>query len=1351
MINKKHMKKNIFVSIWDTTKKQIVSTTKFFIVIAIIVSLSYMYEYNKAAAKERTVLKEKILIGIDGLSYYGFKEAQKIGLFKSFAHLGAHVAPYPSMTDLSWSEVMQTEKLFKSQGRIQSVEAVYFDESTKSIQGDPRDYYRRLAQPKYYMGAFEHFFNPYIEGLMYFPTEEVPKLEIKTVFDELKKSMPKAYHSAYVGAIDSIAHTQKDRLFPLLKYIDSQIIELEADLKRQNRDVEIILVSDHGNIGRFTEGKQETELLPVDLGNFIESTGFNFKQILDLDKDIASPLMALGNWAPLYFKNKAYRLEFVRNVKSQNWFELATYVVANSPKEVRIRINSATEEAELVYDKKTKSYFYFTIKGNPLQVPNEYISSKTISKPITEMKSLLVMAKSHYPDALYRIVNATTNKNYFYPDMILNIKPGYFISNSLSKFTKMYRTHGSLAATSSFGIVASNKSNLPGMIRSKDILNVVSIDVRELFKTQLELDNIARKETIKKVSNNTQGIATLSDDFSQKRIFEFITRFLADSRRYFVIDEIKQMLNAFISHPISSLKSTDNQIKPFIFDFSKFNSTEILNPKDIGSITDTIINSGNIEQALEDKKIQEIQNKLLNKKVNIVSTNSASNIENPQFVTTYKDKIMSSKRMAMKIFQTPYLLEKALNYPEKRYLKETRDLVFASTWNKHQEKYISNIKTLNKSFEGPEYGGPNTYAKRLFSEIRNESEIESKIFPTELEKIYKGNLSENVTIVYVPGIYNSLFDNEIFSLGLDSLKEDLGLRVLKAPIQSGCSTDYNGSILMTFLKKDYQDQLDKGQLNTKYILLGYSKGGVDSLEAILLDRKFTSENILALVSIASPLNGSAILNKTDLPFQLINALSEITIPRICVDEKPASKSITPTRMNQFWRKNKNSLIGITRYFSISFVSEPEDSHLFMKATKQIAQFNEDNDGVVTISSSRFPKELMSVDLGAINADHLAGILSSRFDQKSFMKAIVRTLAEFNIEDTSNNFDYNSQIILANTSIFKDKVFNHISKSVDSYTLDKVELNKARWYLPELTHYIIKNTFDLNQVVIPKFYDPSMDYAPQTKLPTNQIPFDPNETLDVAKLGDIMSHLKVEPLTTRFSPSGIDIEFRHKHMVQFRMDYQFQYESRSPVGNDDNQEYGYLPTTYNGNDLWALMRSKNNSIRMTTMAYRFSPRDFKNMKLKIAVTRGVKGADPVKGKSGIDDSAFQVWFTIREKNTTGDRAILNSKTDNVFMFGYYWGDPTPGENRKPGDIFEDYYSNKNVVVATLPEAKMLLLNSPDMLGKAEEFNRNFYQDLKRAFPNKNVDDFDIVAITIQHDSNDAKDSSEAYFKYLKIMP
>jgi hypothetical protein len=423
----------------------------------------------------------------------------------------------------------------------------------------------------------------------------------------------------------------------------------------------------------------------------------------------------------------------------------------------------------------------------------------------------------------------------------------------------------------------------------------------------------------------------------------------------------------------------------------------------------------------------------------------------------------------------------------------------------------------------------------------------------------------------------------------------------------------------------------------------------------------------------------------------------------------------------------------------------------MKATKLIAQFDEDNDGVVTVSSSKFPSILNATDLGTIEADHLAGVLSSKFDQKSFLRAIINTMAEFDIENRNKNLSINTKLIANAGKFYSGKERYRLSIKNQQVQLQNSLLTLQGVLHPLAVQAVANNTAQLNKLIIPESNDPASTYQTKIKLPSNQLKYDPYQVLDVQKLSDIVAAFKVTPTTPENALQGIQMDFDHQNMVHFRMDHQLLYESRSPLGLDDNAHFGYKPTNFQGEN-YLLMRSKNNSIRLTTLAYRFKPLDFSQMQLKLAVTKGVQGADPVLGGAGRDDSAFQVWFTIRYGDDSTDRTLVDPLFNEVILFGYYWGDPAPdGEPRKQGQIFENWYSKKNVVVATLPESKQLLLNDQTMLGQVQEFHQHLYKDLQRAFPDRDVNKMEIVAITIQHDSNDAEDSSEAYFKHLRFLP
>ncbi len=191
----------------------------------------------------------------------------------------------------------------------------------------------------------------------------------------------------------------------------------------------------------------------------------------------------------------------------------------------------------------------------------------------------------------------------------------------------------------------------------------------------------------------------------------------------------------------------------------------------------------------------------------------------------------------------------------------------------------------------------------------------------------------------------------------------------------------------------------------RYFLIGYSKGGV-ALHFIAENRRFVDAHVDGLLTIASPLQGADIVNQSDLPIEIVRLLSSDPIPDGCQGENWAAKGLTPSALRSFWRKNGKNVLGATRYYSISFTQSAENSHLFMKATKQIARYKEPNDGIVPLSHSRFPEWLGATDLGILTADHLAGMVASRFPQKPFFEAIVLTLAELNAWDRVQNQRWN---------------------------------------------------------------------------------------------------------------------------------------------------------------------------------------------------------------------------------------------------------------------------------------------------------------------------------------------------------
>lgn len=1243
-----------------------------------------------------TFAEKKIyFMGVDGMSHDAFVQAQKQGMFKEFPNLAAHISPFPSMTDISWSNMMKTTQLFGAPGRIRNVEAVFLNPSTKTVEGDVRDYYNRLAQPKYYLNGFQHMLNPYVEALVYFPTKDLARYEIQTVLAGFSSSRD-AVTTGYVGSVDSTAHTQPDRLYPVMRDLDAELKKFIAERKAAGEDFEIVLVSDHGNKGRFEEGTgKESELLPIEIEPSIKAAGLSYVSKLEKDNDVAMPLLALGTWAPVYFQNRANAPKLVSELVKNSWFDLAFSLVENSATRVDLLAVSSTGAAHLIYDKASKNYYYYASTGNPLQMPADTFSvSPGKQVALTEERIEKATRSGAYPDSIIRLIEAANSASFDFPDLILTFKDGYYLNNALGKHTKMYRTHGSLSRASTLGVVASTGRTLPAYIRTENILAQFGIKPELLFAKNLNVERRSAADAIKSAQASAEGIATGARLFSQKRIFQLINRLVADSRPFFIVDEIQSFLSALGLN--GTTVATGQAAPTFNFDFSKLQSKEIITQDDLGKLTDLALRAKSVEDITGDASVTDIKNR-----IGLTDASAGS----PQ---DQRAKVLAAKRSAMKLYQLPALLEQSIVVPERPYLKDTRDLAFAQYWDSYRKSLVNSPAALTNTTQKswiPFASGTEvpSNAQRLFSTAFAEEKLQDLIAPTPLDRVLKRNL-DNVTVVYVPGTYNGIFDREIFSLALLSLQEELGLRTLKAPVMSACASDVNAAALLKFLKEDSARFAERKQQVPRYLLLGYSKGAIDSLYALLQDKQFARNQIVGLAAIAAPLKGSQVLEKSDLPFQVVNLLIEEETPQICQSTKTATSSVSTQAMAQFWRKNEHELIGLTRYFSVSFVSEPEDSHLFMKATKIIAQFDEENDGVVALSASKFPATLMPVDLGQVKGDHLAGILASRFPQKAFFKSLVKTFAELGLSENAVNKTWNETALAA----------------------------------------------------APAFVaDPAADYMPKVRLSNNQLGYDPYQSLDLRALPDTLSAKRVQPSTTQNFPQGIDLSFNHDNTIFYRMDHQFLYESRSPVGGDNNAQWGFQSVKGPDNTPWLALRSVNNSVRLTTLSYRFRPSEFKNMKLALQVNKGPQGADSKKDGSGKDDSAFQVWFTLRDTAGLEDRSIGDKNNSKVYLFGYYWAEETNGKI-PAGTMLENYYSKANYTVVTLPPAYQVALNNGnDKLGQPVNYDRDLRGDLQNMLGAMkepvNVDNLEVIAITIQMDSNDTGTASEALMKTLKFVP
>jgi hypothetical protein len=1374
--------------------------------------------------------QKTLVFAIDGLSFEAFQVAKARGLFPSFTHAGRHIAPYPSMTEPSWTEIMGGRSLFPMQGNAKTIEATYFSREKMEVVDDPRDVFNRYANPYNFMRAFDYYFNPFLEGLMYFPNEGINGLELEQIEKDAAEHLNDSSYVTYVSSVDAVAHTQKDQLFPLLEKVSATVEKVLSMHKAKGIKVSAWIVSDHGNEGIFAEGKEEKFLEPIDLNPIAAEAGLQITDKLEKSNQIAVPVLALANVANVYFKDLIHRRNFAKTAAKHPAVDLVTYLERDGSRFFLVVMN-ANSEAHIEWGPEGISYQ--ATNGNPLQIPEELISRGS-PRWISSEEALNATAKGPYPDSLFRLVQSATKQVENTPDLILNFKRGHIVKGNLLEYVNMVRTHGSLSASSSNGLLASNGAKLPPYVRSQDVMRVVGLDAETLFHGSSDhFHNSPEKALSQSAELKEKGIATRVTELSHDFIFRRINKVLAATMDFFTAKDIADFKAGMQAAQSAKEGDSKQKVDSVAESLRKIDAKQAINNIDsFLALKDIIANA---------KGSDEIVSRLKSSIVKIpglTPLQELSSLANSNPSEADKEESRKAadalRRMAMKLYAAPYLLDEALNIPEFDQTPDPRNLDYAKKWHASERQNLRK-NPIDVIFT------EDTGAK-LFSEIFTERQLFKTLYPATFPLLYNPP-SQDITIVYVPGIYNELFDTEIFSRGLRALQENLGLRVLYAEVDGRCSSAINSQKILSRLKEDTKARRDRGYATPRYLILGYSKGGVDSLEMLLLDPNFTRTQIAGLATIASPLHGTTIVESADLPSELLDNVLVKPLPAECRGESGA-KSMLRAKREAFLASNLTQLAELTRFYSVSFSSTVENSHPWMKITKNIARFQSPNDGVVTVQSSKFPEELGAMDLGTIQADHLAGILASKFPQGPFLEALVLTLFELDALSPRSLRAWHEKIGARSSALLPDYYKRKLNEKilqvgVSSGVIEAMgpfpeiadNQESADWYaiiarernllkspircanqneMSAIAKQIQKSTegtplelkpFDLrcenSKVIVSvetysrpalKFWESNTyentevsnleqllevllgigqksgknllqgkEAAPKivkskrvpVALPQSSLAWAPDTVLDVKNLGKILGETRIQPILPE-NYSSISMIFDHQSMKDFRKEFGFFYEATAPGNMDDNAQ-GYFPVMekIEEQETAALrLRSQNNSIRMTTAALRFKPSDFPNFSLKLKVNKGPKGADPAKGGSGKDDSAFQLWFNLRKVGKSEDRSKMAPDTV-VRIFGYYWDEDS--ENPHPaGELFENYFSNKNFVIATLPEAWQISLEGGSKAkGRWFHFQRNLLEDIRRAYPRENPEDFEVVGITIQSDSNDTKSSSEAFFKEMKV--
>jgi len=245
------------------------------------------------------------------------------------------------------------------------------------------------------------------------------------------------------------------------------------------------------------------------------------------------------------------------------------------------------------------------------------------------------------------------------------------------------------------------------------------------------------------------------------------------------------------------------------------------------------------------------------------------------------------------------------------------------------------------------------------------------------------------TIVLVDGVLNEIFSTSTFERTLKSLHEKYNIKYFIPKMDGLKCTSENANALRVQIDEYIEHHPDE-----KLWIIGYSKGGIDSLHYAYENSHFASDHILGISTIACPILGSEKFEHKIL--QIIRGIQSLNDKKSYKKIKSKKNFLYKDLMHSldqevqgtWFKKNHKKLPSNLFYTALALESQWHESHFWMMLTKAIFKSDQKNDGVVNCESAQFPDYFKGINLGIVKGHHLIGTRSSFYSQEALIESLI---------------------------------------------------------------------------------------------------------------------------------------------------------------------------------------------------------------------------------------------------------------------------------------------------------------------------------------------------------------------------
>ncbi len=382
---------------------------------------------------------QRLVLAVDGIPYGLLAELQSQGHFASFRPVARMVAPFPSLSDVSFAAIGGSEP-------PEGYQVMRFDPSQNRVVGNTLFSLSSKAHPNLPADSSNH--SSWHRMVGYVAAYHVALTDMRRIGDEVLGSH-KATFVAYLEQSDAVLHVEgRKGAIKFLLQLEQFLADLQIQVhERTGRELLVDIVSDHGST--LVKGRN------VALDKQLRSCGYQRSRQIERADQVAYSLA--GIIGSVAVTARPERIDDVARCLAR--VDGVDLVAVNRGDRVAI-LSAAGGEAEIwpTMGGSSEAFTYQNLRGDPLGLLGGTNAPATQS--FDQAALFRASLDSDYPDSLHRIWRAFHGAVREPSPILLSLsdgrEAGYGWVRAFALLRGRAGTHGSLTKSASLGVLTSN-------------------------------------------------------------------------------------------------------------------------------------------------------------------------------------------------------------------------------------------------------------------------------------------------------------------------------------------------------------------------------------------------------------------------------------------------------------------------------------------------------------------------------------------------------------------------------------------------------------------------------------------------------------------------------------------------------------------------------------------------------------------------------------------------------------------------------------------------------------------------------------------------------------------------------